>query len=76
MIGCREGNVVLEEAGEFSSKGQGKLRSSIGDYLGMESELRKNIGEKELGDSFGINVFCAGVVNYPLSKSMVYHNHD
>ena len=34
--------------------------------------MRKNIGEKELGHPFRINVFCAGAVNYPLSKAMVY----
>ena len=38
--------------------------------------IEENIGEKELGNSLGINVFCAGTVNYPLHKTMVYHNHD
>ena len=76
MIGSREGDIVLEEAGKFSCEGQGKLWSSIGNYLGVETELGKNIGEEELGHSFRINVFCAGAVNYPLRKPMVYHDHD
>ena len=76
MIGRGEGNVVLEEVGEFSCKGQGELWSSIGDYFGVETESRKNIGEEKLGHSFRVNVFCAGTINYPLSKAMVYHDHD
>ena len=76
MVGCGEGDIVLEEVGQFSCEGQGKLWSSIGDHFGVETELRKNIGEEELGRSFGINVFCAGAVNYPLCKAMVYHDHD
>ena len=38
--------------------------------------MRENIGEKELGHPFRINGFCAGAINYPLSKPMVYHDHD
>ena len=75
MIGRGEGYIILEEVGEFLHKGRGKLQSSIGDYFRVEAELRKNIGEEKLGNSFGINVFCAGGVNYPLRKAMVYHNH-
>ena len=76
MIGSGKGNIVLEEVGEFSCEGQGKLGSSVRDYFGMEAESRKDIGEEKLGHSLGINVFCAGAINYPLSKSMVYHDHD
>ena len=76
MIGRREGDIILEEAGKFSCEGQGKLWSSIGNYLGVETELRKNVSEEELGNSFGINVFGTGAVNYPLHKTMVYHDHD
>ena len=76
VVGSRECDIVLEEAGEFLSEGQGKLRPSVGDYFGVEAESRKNIGEEKLGHSFGINVFCAGAVNYPLCKPMVYHDHD
>ena len=76
MVSCRKGNIILQKVGEFSCEGRGELWSSIGDYLGMETELRENIGEKELGNSFGINVFCAGAINYPLCKAMVDHDHD
>ena len=76
MIGRGEGDIILEEASEFSCEGRGKLWSSIGDYFGVETESRKNIGEEKLGHSFGINVFCAGAINYPLRKAMVYHDHD
>ena len=34
------------------------------------------MGEKELSDSSSINVFCARAINYPLTKPMVYHDHD
>ena len=76
MIGGGEGDVILKEAGEISSKGRGKLWSSIRDHLGVKAESRENMGEKELGDSSSINVFCAGAINYPLHKAMVYHDHD
>ena len=46
------------------------------DYLGMEAKSRENMNEKELGNPCHVNVFCVGVINYPLHKSMVYHNHD
>ena len=76
MVGGGEGDVISEEAGEFSCEGRGELWTSVGDYLGMETESRENIGEEKLGYSFGVNVLCAGAIDYPLSKSMVYHDHD
>ena len=76
MIGGGEGYVVLEEVGEFSSEGRGKLWSSVQDYLGVKAESRENMSKKELGYSCCINVFCAGAINYPLHKAMVYHDHD
>ena len=62
--------------GEFSCESRSKLWSSVRDYLGVETKLGKNIGEEKLGHSFKINVFCAGAINYPLCKPMVYHDHD
>ena len=76
MIGGREGDVILEEAGKFSGEGRGELWSSVGNYLGMEAESRENIGKEKLGYSFGVNIFSAGAINYPLSEPMVYHDHD
>ena len=76
MIGGREGDIVLEKASEFSSEGRGELWSSVRDYPGMEAESRENVGKEKLGYSFGVNVFSAGAINYPLSEPMVYHDHD
>ena len=76
MIGSREGNVILEKASEFSSKGRGELWSSVGDYLGVEAESRENVVKEKLGYSFGVNVFSTGAINYPLCEPMVYHDHD
>ena len=76
MIGSGEGDVILEEASEFPSEGRGKLWSSVGNYLGVEAESRENIGKEKLGNSFGVNVFCTGAINYPLREPMVYHDHD
>ena len=75
MIGSGEGEVVLKEAGEFSSESRGELWSPVRDHLGVEAELRETMGEKELGNSSSINVFCTGAINYPLCKAMVYHYH-
>ena len=76
VIGGGKGDVILEEAGKFSGEGGGKLWSSVGNYLGVEAEPREDIGEEKLGYSFGVNVFSAGAINYPLSEPMVYHDHD
>ena len=76
MISGRKGDVILEEAGEFSSEGRGKLWSSVGDYLGVEAKSRENIGKEKLGYPFRVNVFCAGAINYPLREPMVDHDHD
>ena len=42
----------------------------------MEAKSRKYVGEEELGNFGGVNVFCAGAINYPLHKAMVNHDHD
>ena len=76
VIGCGEGDIILEEVGKFLCEGRGELWSSVGDYFGVETESGKNIGEEKLGHSLRINVFCAGAINYPLHKVMVYHDHD
>ena len=76
MIGCGEGDIVLEEMGKFSGKSWCKLWSSVRDHLRVEAKSRKNVSEKELGDSGSIDFFCAGAINYLLHKAMVYHDHD
>ena len=65
----------MKEAGKFLSEGRGKLWSPVRDNFGVKAELRENMGKKELGNPSGVNVFCAGAVNYPLHKAMVYHDH-
>ena len=76
MVSGGEGNVILEEAGKFSGEGRGELWSSVRDHFQVKTESWENMSEKELGNSFGLNVFSAGAINYPLRKSMVYHDHD
>ena len=46
MISGGEGDIILKEASEFLSEGGGKLWSSVRDHLGVETELRENLGEK------------------------------
>ena len=41
-----------------------------------KGQIKGKHGQKELGNSDSINVFCAGAINYPLHKAMVYHDHD
>ena len=76
VIGHGESDVILEETGEFSGKSRRKLWSSVGDHLRVEAKSRENMSEKELSDSGSIDFFCAGAINYPLHKVMVYHDHD
>ena len=76
MISSGKGNIILKEVSEFSSKGGGKLQSSVRDHFRVKAKLGENMTEKELGNSGSIYVFCAGAINYPLCKAMVYHNHD
>ena len=42
----------------------------------MKAELRENMHKKEFGDSSCVDVFCAGAINYPLCKAMVYQDHN
>ena len=76
MIHSRERDIILEELGKFPSEGRCKLQSSVGDYLRVEAKSGEDMREKELGHSCHIDVLFARAVDYPLSKHMVYHNHD
>ena len=76
VVGCGKGDIVVEESGKFSCKGRSELWSPVRNHLGVEAKPRKNIGEKELSNSLGINVLCAGAINHPLHKPMVDHDHD
>ena len=46
VVGCGKGDIIVEEASEFLCKGQSKLWPPVGNHLGVEATLRKNIGEK------------------------------
>ena len=35
VIGCGQGDIIIEESGKLLGKDGGELRSPIGDYLGM-----------------------------------------
>ena len=76
MIGGGEEEVIVEEFSEFLGKGRCKLGATIGDDFIEKSEAKEDFVEKEGGDSFGGNGFLGRAKNYPLSKPMVYHNHE
>ena len=76
MIGDRESNIILEKPSKFLGEGKSELWTPIGDYFGVQAELREHMGEKELGNSGHVDIFGAGAINYPLHKAMVYHDHD
>ena len=76
MISGGKGDIILKEASEFLSEGGGELRSSVRDHFRVKAELGENMTEKELGNSGSVYVFCAGAINHPLHKAMVYHDHD
>ena len=76
VIGGREGDVVVKESGEFSCEGRAKLGASIRDDLVMKAESGEYMLKKDFGDVRGGCSFVARVENYPLRKTMVYHNQN
>ena len=52
------------------------MGAAIRDDFVEKSETKKDFVKKEGGDSFGGNGFLGRAKNYPLSKPMVYHNHE
>ena len=76
VIGSREGDVVFKEAGEFSCEGKGKLGSSVGDDLAVETKSWEDVLEKDLGNVCCRCSFVARAENYPLRKTMVYHDQN
>ena len=76
MVGGGEGEVVVQELFKFPSKGRCELGSAIGDDFIEKSKVKEYFVEKEGGDSFGGNGFLSRAKNYPLSKPMVYHDHE
>ena len=76
MIGGREGNVVVKKAGEFSGECGSELGSSIGDDSVMKAESGKDVLKKDLGDVRRGGSLVARAENYPLRKTVVYHDQD
>ena len=76
MVGSGEGQVISQEFSKFSSEGGGKLGTTVRDDFVKKSEVKKNFVEEKGGDSLGGDGFLRRAENYPLSKSMVYHNQE
>ena len=76
VIGGGERKVVVEEFSKLSSEGRCELGTAIRDDFVKKSKVEENFVEKEGGDSFGGNGFLGRAKNYPLSKPMVYHDHE
>ena len=58
------------------SEGGCELGAMIGDDFVKKSKTEEDFVEKEGGDSFGGDGFLGRAKNYPLSKSMVYHDQE
>ena len=52
------------------------MRTAIRDDFVEKSEAEEDFVEKEGGNSFGGDGFLGRAKNYPLSKPMVYHDHE
>ena len=52
------------------------MRTAIRDDFVEKSEVEEDFVEKEGSDPLGGNGFLGRAKNYPLSKPMVYHNHE
>ena len=76
MISGGEREIIVEESSELSSEGRCKLRTTIGDDLIKKSEVEEDLVKKEGCDPFGGDRFLGRAKNYPLSKPMVYHDHE
>ena len=75
VVGRGETNVIFKDTGEFTSKGRGKLRASVGDDGVVQAKAFGYIVKKELGNSICVNRLGSRGENYPLSKAMVDHHH-
>ena len=52
------------------------MGTTVRDNFVEKSKTKENFVEKEGGDPFGGNGFLGRAENYPLSKPMVYHDHE
>ena len=58
------------------SEGRCELRTTIRDDFVEKSEAEEDFVEEKGGDPFGSDRFLGRAKNYPLSKPMVYHDHE
>ena len=52
------------------------MRSLVRDDFVNKSETKEDFVEEKGGDPFGSDGFLRRAMNYPLSKSMVYHDQE
>ena len=52
------------------------MRAAIRDDFVKKSEAEEDFVEEKGSDSFSGDGFLGGAKNYPLSKPMVYHDHE
>ena len=76
VISGGEGDVVIEKTSEFSCKGRGKLGSLVRDDSVMKAELGKDVLEEDFSDVCRGGGLVARAENYPLRKTMVYHDQN
>ena len=76
MIGGGEREVVVQELSKLPSEGRCELRAAVRDDFVKKSEAKEDFMKKEGADPFCGDRFLSGAKNYPLSKPMVYHNHE
>ena len=76
VIGGGKGDVVVKEASEFPCEGGGELGTPIRDDSFVEAETREDVLKKDLGDVRSGGGFVARAENYPLRKTVVYHDQN
>ena len=52
------------------------MGTAVRDNFVEKSKVKENFVEKEGGDPFGGDGLLGRAKNYPLSKPMVYHDHE
>ena len=52
------------------------MGTAVRDYFVKKSKAKENFVEEKGGDPFGGNGFPGRAKNHPLSKPMVYHDHE
>ena len=76
VVGGGEGKIVVQEFSKLPSEGRCELGSAIRDDFIKKFKTKEDFVEKEGCDPFSGNGFLGRAKNYPLSKPMVYHDHE